>query len=178
MMMSVNRSVQVSRIVLLVVALGFACASEAEEMGSGAGKTFAWESQNMHFYDAARFGDDTIKLQLEDAIVEGLEEKGLRFVDSIESADLELSYVAVLENVATAEEVAAFWQANPDIAGMFDETHRFEEGMLYAKLVHRETRGKTWENTYRGVVALDMPQAARRERLLESVTKFLSTYTP
>jgi len=178
MMMAANQATQLSRLAALVVALAISCAGSAQETSSSADKTFAWENQNMHFYDAARFGDDTVKQQLETAIVAGLEERGLRFVSSIESADLELSYVAVLEDAATPEEVAVFWQANPDIAGMADEAHRFEEGMLYAKLVNRLSREKAWDNTYRGLVALDMPGAPREERMEELMAEFLSTYAP
>ena len=173
--MTTNRSIKVYRVVAFIAAFVFGCASGAEETGSTAGKTFAWKSQNMHFYDAARFEDDTVKVQLEDAMVEGLEARGLRFVVSLESADLELSYVAVLENEATPAEVVAFLQANPDIAKLADEEHRFEEGMLYAKLVNRQGRGKVWDNTYRGLVALDMPGTPREERLHELMAEFLST---
>ena len=175
-MMARNRTVQVSRIMSLFVSLAIGYASGAEETGAAARETFAWKSQNMHFYDAARFGDDTVKEQLENAMVEGLEARGLRLVASLESADLEFSYVAALANAASPEEVAAFWQANPDIADLVDEAHRFEEGMLYAKLVDRRTRATAWENTYRGLVALDMPGAPRKERMQELMAEFLSTY--
>jgi len=161
-----------------VVTFAIGYASGAEETGSAPGKTFAWESQNMHFYDASRFGDDTIKEQLETAIVAGLKQRGLRFVSSVESAELELSYVVVLENEATQEEVAAFRQANPNIVGPAEDMQKFEEGMLYAKLVNKGSGEKVWDNTYRGMTALDMPGAPRRERMDELITEFLSTYTP
>jgi Domain of unknown function (DUF4136) len=178
MMTTKNRTAPIYRIMSLFVTLAIGYACSAGETASTAGKTFAWERHNMHFYDAARFGDDTVRQQLETAIVAGLEERGMRFVSSIESADLELSYVAVLKDAATPEEVTAFWQANPDIAGMADVEHRFERGMLYAKLVNRISREKVWDNTYRGLVALDMPGAPREERMNELMAKFLSTYGP
>lgn len=171
-----NWSVQAARTTLFFLACVLACTSGAQESATTPGKTFAWESQNMHFYDSARFGDDTIKAQLEDALIAGLEAKGLRFVPSIESADLELSYVAVLENAATAQEVAAFFQANPEIAGDAGAADRFEEGMLYAKLVDRRSRAKAWENTYRGFVALDIPEAPRKERFEELTVEFFADY--
>ena len=168
----------VSRMLAFVAALaiGFTCG--AEETDSTAGKSFAWVGQNMHFYDASRFGETPIREMLENGIVAGLEERGLRFVASLESADMELSYVAVLGNKATDEEITAFRQAHPDIAGLAEDPEEFEQGLLFAKLVDRRTREKVWENTYRGLVALDMPQAQRTERLNELIENFVSTYPP
>ena len=52
-------------------------------------------------------------------------------------ADLVLSYIAVLENEASEEEVAAFWAENPDILVPSEHPHKFERGMLFVKLAER-----------------------------------------
>ncbi len=156
-----NRLTQISQIVLFVLALTIGTACGAQETGSTAAKTFAWVGQNMHFYDASRFGQTPIREMLENGIVAGLQDRGMRFVASLESADMELSYVAVLGNEASNEEIAAFRQANPEIAQLADDPKKFEQGMLYAKLVDRRTRDKVWDNTLRELIALDMPEASR-----------------
>ena len=177
-MTAANGTVQMSRIVIFVVTLATGYACVGEEHLPATGKTFAWVSQNVHFYDAARFANAPIKEQLENAIVVGLEARGLRFVASLDSADLGLSYIVVLENEATPKEIATFREAHPHIAALPNDPEKFEGGMLFAKLVNRQTRVKLWDNTYRGIVAFDMPAAPRRERMSEMVTSLLSTYKP
>ena len=146
--------------------------------GHGGARTFSWVSQNVHFYDAARFTNAPIREQLEAALIAAFEARGLKFVDSIEDADLGLSYVAVLQNAASDEEIASFRSAHPDIASLPNDPQQFESGMLFAKLVERHTRVKIWDNTYRGLVALDMPEAPRKQRMDELITFLLSNYRP
>jgi len=141
-------------------------------------KTFGWVTQNMHFYDAPRLGNESIKGQLESSIQRELERKGLKFVSSIDTADLALSYVAVLENAAEPDEVAVFWAENPDIAQNPDRPHKFERGMLFVKLADKATNKTVWKNTYRGLVALDMPDSPRQKRLHQIVVSLLASYTP
>ncbi|MGR9091338.1 MAG: hypothetical protein ACU85U_12235 [Gammaproteobacteria bacterium] len=154
------------------------CAQNSIAEERAPGKTFAWLERNVHFYDAARFTNAPIKEQLEAALIAGLESKGLKFVDSFDSADLELSYIAVLENAATATEIATFRTAHPDIVSLPDNPKQFEGGMLFVKLVDRDTRVKVWDNTYRGIIALDMPEEPRKVRMNELIESLISTLVP
>ncbi len=163
---------------LFAVGLVICNISIAEEQLRATGKTFAWVQQNVHFYDAARFPDWNVKQNLESGIIAAFEAKGLKFVDSIEGADLGLSYIAVLENAATPTEIAEFREIHPHIAALPNDPQKFEGGMLFAKLVDQDTRVKVWDNTFRGMVALDMPEAPRQERMQEMITTLLSNYKP
>jgi hypothetical protein len=176
MKLALNKAALLAAVIGLFAAFGVFTTATADEPGGATAATFAWETQNMHFYDAARFTDDSVRKQLEDTIVAEFESRGLKFVDSAESADFLLSYVAVLENAASAAEVVAFWNANPDVAKDANRPDEIEEGMLYAKLIERGSRTKVWENTYRGLVVLDMAEETRAERLPKLVHEFLSNY--
>ena len=173
-----HQTTRLSRILLFAVCLVVCGVSIAEEQLPATGKTFAWVKQNVHFYDAARFPDWNIKQELESGIIAAFEAKGLKFVDSIEDADLGLSYIAVLENAATPTEIAEFRETHPHIAALPNDPQKFEGGMLFAKLVDLHTRVKVWDNTYRGMVALDMPAAPREQRMQELLTTLLSNYKP
>lgn len=142
------------------------------------GKTFALVATNVHFYDATRFENAPIKDQLEAALIAGLESKGLKYVDSGATADLELSYIAVLENAATDAEIATFRAAHPHIASLPNNPQQFEGGMVFAKLAYRDSRVKIWDNTYHGLVALDMPAEPRKVRMQEMIDSLLSTLNP
>jgi hypothetical protein len=177
-MIQLNRKILISPLVMFFAVLAINSVGVAQEQVSRTGRTFAWVSQNVHFYDAARFPDWNVKEKLEDAIIAGFEKKGLNFTESLEAADFELSYIAVLENASTPTEIASFREAHPEIAALPNDPEKFEGGMLFAKLVNRHTRVKMWDNTYRGIVALDMPEAPRAKRVDEIVTELLSTYNP
>lgn len=175
-----KKKVQVARqcvfISLFAAIMLCAQSSFADERASG--KTFGWLERNVHFYDAARFTNAPIKEQFEAALIAGLESRGLKFIDSADSADLELSYIVVLENAATATEITTFRTAHPDIASLPDNPQQFEGGMIFAKLVDRDTRVKVWDNTYRGMVALDMPEEPRKLRMQELIETLIATLVP
>lgn len=144
----------------------------AEEHGAPH-RTFAWKAENMHFFDAPRFSNSPVKAMLEEALVEALTARGLTFVESAEGADLELSYVAALENQATVEEIAVFRASHPDIAALEEGPALFEQGVLFAKLAARGSGAIYWQSTYRGLAVLDMPDEERRRRLDELMEEFL-----
>ena len=87
-----------------------------------------------------------------------------------------MSYIAALENEATPEEVAAFRASHPDIAALDMGPAKFEHGMVFVKLVDRGTGEKVWQSTQRRLVALDMPEEERKQRLHEIIRDLLSTY--
>ncbi len=176
-MISELRSSCMHRYFVFIAALLISSPGSADEHLSAGTKTFAWAVQNVHFYDAPRFGRAPIKEMLEKEIVEELEKRNLRLVTSVEAADLELSYIAVLENEATHEEMEAFHQRNPDIAALHMDSEKFEQGVLFAKLVDRRTGQKVWESTQRGLVALSMPEVQRTKRLSEIIRDLVSTYS-
>jgi len=161
-------------IFLLASFAGGACV--AEDVTSKPRHTFAWKTENMHFYDAPRFREAGIKEALETRLVEKLQNRGLDFVATVEDADFALSYVAVLENYASADEKAGFLAAHKVLAEREDAPTEFEHGILYVKLADRRTGAKVWDSTVHRLVALDMPDDLREQRLGEILDELLATY--
>lgn len=169
---------QISAIMLIVLGAVLSAALSAQEPATGqSGKTFAWQRTSTFFYDAPRFEGEPVQEQLEAAMVGAMQARGYRLVDSVKQADLELSYVAVLQNASSTSDIASFREAHPSIAGLEDGPSKFEGGVLYTKLVDHGSKTKIWENRYQGLVALDMPQAQRAIRTNEIIEEVFSTFS-
>ena len=140
------------------------------------GDTFSWMISGIFFYDAARFKDSDIRVNLEKTIISELKDKGYHFVESAADADFHIGYSLVLESAFSETEIEELYQKQQEFKSMQLDPEEFEHGTFIIKAVDPKTRHHFWRNTLKGFANLGMTGEIRDQRLHAGVKEILNSF--
>jgi hypothetical protein len=140
------------------------------------GTTFSWSPTGVVFYDAPRFKDSDIRSMLENAIIDELKNKGYIFSEAGNMVDFYISYVVILEDKLSDDEIAKITMEYPEINPSEINTKNFEYGGFIISASTVAERVKLWENSTNSIVNLKMSDSERKDRLKEGAIRVLESF--
>jgi len=140
------------------------------------GTTFTWSPTGVIFYDAPRFRDSDVKAMLERGIIDELTNKGYLFSEPADKVDFYLSYLMILEEKLSDDEISKIATEYPQIKPSEINTNNFEYGSFVISAATADERVKLWENSINIIVNLKMPDSERKVRINEGAITVLESF--
>lgn len=136
--------------------------------------TYAWVPDMHAVHGTPRLAGVPIADMLEDAISDTMNKKGYRYGRTGGASDLHIGYLVMLGNAAATQKIEKRYGVQPGLAVASPDPNNYEKGTLIITVVDRRSGLVAWRSALQGFAGHDIPEASRRERISEIVTRMLA----
>lgn len=140
--------------------------------------TFAWVPDMHEVHGTPRLGEVPIADMLEDAISGTMNKKGYRYGQTSGASVLHIGYRVVIGDAAASRKIEDRYGVQPGLAVASPDPNQYEKGTLIITVTDRRSGLVAWRSAMQGFAGQDIPEASRRKRINEIVTRMLAGVPP
>lgn len=140
------------------------------------GKTFSWMEMMTHYYSNPKLSDPNLQGMLQAAIANNLSAKGYVLNDTDSLSDFVVGYVAALDSSLNADELTKLYGMDPGLPELSTDLSKYEKGTLIVHMFNPKSGELLWRGALQAEVILNNKQDARKQRVLEVVSRLLRSF--
>jgi hypothetical protein len=141
-----------------------------------AGSTIAWQPEAVRFYDDKRLQDAHLKTLIESEIVNNLQAKKMRVVDSTSGASYIIAYAAALESSLDDSAIIQHFGLLPGKAPVETDNENVEKGSLIIYVINKKSDRVVWRSAAQAGVQFDATAEQRSARVKQLVSEMFQTF--
>ena len=143
---------------------------------SASANVFAWKPGGVHVVPGEKFNVDAMRTVISSSIKELMLKKGYRFGDASSNPDLQVSYLAALEEAVSDDEIVRRFGMMPGFNRPNPDTARYQKGTIVIDIMDVETGKSVWRGAVQGFAVIERSQEERQQRVNAIIGELMAQF--